>query len=47
MEILTEAQIATRSCLANERVGKLNLLAEQTQVVGWENQSNWFGELVD
>ena len=36
MKILAEAQIVTRSCLANERVGKLNLLVEQTQLVGWE-----------
>ena len=46
VEILAEAQIATRSCLANVRVGKLNLSAQQTQL-GWENQSNWFNELVD
>ena len=45
-KILAEAQIATRSCLANVRVGKLNLLAKQTQL-GWENQSNWFVELAD
>ena len=32
VEILAEAQIATRSCLANERVGQLNLLAEQKTI---------------
>ena len=46
VEILAEAQIATRSCLADKRVDILNLLAEQTQL-GWENQSNWFKKLVD
>jgi len=46
VEILAEAQIATRSCLAGQRVGKLNLLAQQKQL-GWENSSNWLDELVD
>ena len=31
-EILAEAQLATRICLANQRVGKLKLLAQQKQL---------------
>ena len=32
LEILAEAQTATRSCIANQRVEKLNLKAEQNTI---------------
>ena len=35
VEILAEAQIATRCLIAVQSVGKLNLLAEQKQL-GWD-----------